>query len=127
MATNFQRTMEVIDGFLKPMIDAFRDEMPAPFEEFGHLYAAAAAENVDRYEDVAAAMTDENRRVALFEFGLVPQPFLAFGCATLCLETYPFFFTRTDMGTVYEFIEAGESAGISSETCSTDRFIIGPP
>jgi benzoyl-CoA reductase/2-hydroxyglutaryl-CoA dehydratase subunit BcrC/BadD/HgdB len=61
----------------------------------------------------------------LFEFGLVPQPFLAFGCAPLCLETYPFFFTRTNMETVYEFIEAGESAGVSSETCSTDRFIIG--
>ncbi len=125
MGTNFQRTMEITEGFLKPMIDAFRDEMPAPFEEFGHLYAAAAAENVDRYEDIAGAMTDESRRVALFEFGLVPQPFLAFGCAPLCLETYPFFFTRTNMETVYEFIEAGESAGVSSETCSTDRFIIG--
>ena len=85
MGTNFQRTMEITEGFLKPMIDAFRDEMPAPFEEFGHLYAAAAAENVDRYEDIAGAMTDESRRVALFEFCLVPQPFLAFGCAPLCL------------------------------------------
>lgn len=125
MGTNFQRTMEITGGLLKPMIDAFRDEMPAPFEEFGHLYAAAAADNVERYEDIAAAMADESRKVALFEFGLVPQPFFAFGCAPLCLETYPLFFTRTSMETVYEFIEAAESAGISSETCSTDRFIIG--
>jgi benzoyl-CoA reductase/2-hydroxyglutaryl-CoA dehydratase subunit BcrC/BadD/HgdB len=117
--------MEITEGFLKPMIDAFRNDMPAPYEEFGPLYAAAAADNVQRYEDVASAMLDRNRKVALFEFGLVPQPFLAFGSAPLCLETYPLFFTRTSMDTVYEFIEAAESAGISSETCSTDRFIIG--
>jgi len=92
--------MEITVGFLKPMIDAFRNEMPPPFEEFGHLYAAATAENVARYEDIAAAMVDKDRKVALFEFGLVPQPFIAFGCATLCLETYPLFFTRTSMETV---------------------------
>ncbi len=125
MGTSFQRTMEVTQGFLKPMIDVFRDEMPAPFEHLGHLYSAAVAENVERYEGIAEAMNDSSRKVALFEFGLVPQPFLAFGCATLCLETYPLFFTRTNMETVYEFIEAAESAGVSSETCSTDRFIIG--
>ncbi len=125
MATNFQRTMEITEQFLKPMIDAFRDDMPAPFEDLGHLFAAATAENVERYEDIAAAMVDKNRKVALFEFGLVPQPFIAFGCAALCLETYPLFFTRTSMDTVYEFIEAAESAGVSSEVCSNDRFVIG--
>jgi len=125
MGTSFQKTMEITEGFLKPMIDAFREDMPAPYEEFGHLYAAAAADNVERYEEIAAAMADESRKVALFEFGLVPQPFLAFGCAPLCLETYPLFFTRTSMETVYEFIEEAESVGVSSETCSTDRFIIG--
>ncbi len=125
MGTAFQRTLEINEGFLKPMIDAFRDTPPAPFEHLGHLYSAAVAENVERYETIAAAMKDKSRKVALFEFGLVPQPFLAFGCAALCLETYPSFFTRTSMETVYAFIEAAESAGVSSETCSTDRFIIG--
>ena len=57
MGTSFQRTMEITEGFLKPMIDAFREDMPAPYEAFGHLYAAAAADNVERYEDIAAAMT----------------------------------------------------------------------
>ena len=125
MGTHFQRTMEITEALLKPMIDAFRDSPPEPYEDYGHLYAAVAAENVERYEDIAAAMADKNRKVALFEFGLVPQPFLSFGCEPLCLETYPLFFTRTSMDTVYEFIEAAESAGVSSETCSTDRFIIG--
>ncbi len=125
METSFRRTMEIAQGFLKPMIDAFRDEMPPPFEEFGHLYATAMAENVARYEDIAAAIADKDRKVALFEFGLVPQPFIAFGCAALCLETYPLFFARTSIETVYEFVEAAEAAGVSSEICSTDRFIIG--
>ena len=80
MVTSFRRTVEITEGFLKPMAEAFRREMPEPYAEFGPLYAAAAADNVERYEDIASAMADASRKVALFEFGLVPQPFLAFGC-----------------------------------------------
>ena len=31
-------------------------------------------------------MEDEQRKVAMFEFGMLPQLFHAFGCASLCLE-----------------------------------------
>jgi benzoyl-CoA reductase/2-hydroxyglutaryl-CoA dehydratase subunit BcrC/BadD/HgdB len=70
-------------------------------------------------------MGDPNRKVAMFEFGLVPQLFYAFDCAALCLEMFPGFHTRVDESIVYEFLEAAEEGGVPSDTCSTDRFIVG--
>jgi benzoyl-CoA reductase/2-hydroxyglutaryl-CoA dehydratase subunit BcrC/BadD/HgdB len=70
-------------------------------------------------------MKDESRKVAMYEFGLVPQLFYAFDCAALCLEFFPGFHAGADIRTVYEFLEAAEEAGVPSDTCSTDRFIIG--
>ena len=61
----------------------------------------------------------------MFEFGLVPQLFYAFDCAALCLEFFPGFFSRVDESVIYEFLEAAEEAGVPSDTCSTDRFIVG--
>jgi benzoyl-CoA reductase/2-hydroxyglutaryl-CoA dehydratase subunit BcrC/BadD/HgdB len=61
----------------------------------------------------------------MYEFGLVPQLFYAFDCAGLCLEFFPGLHASVDVSIVYEFLEAAEEAGVPSDTCSTDRFIIG--
>jgi len=125
MGEPFRKTIEIVEGLMRPMAQFWMDNPLPPYEEYAHLYAATISNNADQYEDIAAAMNDENRKVALFEFGLVPQLFYSFGCAPLCLEFYPSFFTRVNMNIVYEFIEAAEEAGIPSDVCSTDRFILG--
>lgn len=125
MGASFRRTMDIVNGLLKPMAQLWKDNPLPPYEDYAHLYSAIITNNVDHYEDVAAAMEDASRKVALFEFGLVPQLFYAFGCAPLCLEFYPSFFTRVNMDIVYDFIEAAEEAGVPSDVCSTDRFILG--
>ncbi len=125
MGAPFERTMEVVNGLLKPMAQMLSETPLPPFEEYSHLYAVGIRGQAAQYEDIAAAMHDENRKVALFEFGLVPQIFYAFDCAPMCLEFYPGFFTGMNQNVVYEFLEAAEEAGVPSDTCSTDRFIIG--
>jgi benzoyl-CoA reductase/2-hydroxyglutaryl-CoA dehydratase subunit BcrC/BadD/HgdB len=125
MAESFFRTMGIVEGLLKPMAQFWRENPLPPYEDYAALYAAGIENTVEHYQDIAAAMADGNRKVALFEFGLVPQLFVAFDCAPLCLEFYPSFFTRVNMNIVYEFIEAAEEAGIPSDVCSTDRFILG--
>ena len=125
MSEPFERTVAIANNILKPMAQLVRENPVPPFEGYEHLYAAAIDRDVAHYLDVAAAMDDENRKVAMFEFGLVPQLFNAFDCAPLCLEFFPSFYTRVDENAVYEFLEAAEEAGVPSDTCSTDRFIIG--
>jgi benzoyl-CoA reductase/2-hydroxyglutaryl-CoA dehydratase subunit BcrC/BadD/HgdB len=125
MGEPFQRTMAITNGILKPMVQILRENPEPPYQDYAHLLAAAVDQNVTHYQDIAAAMEDENRKVAMYEFGLVPQLFHAFDCAALCLEMFPAFYTRVDESAVYEFLEAAEEAGIPSDTCSTDRFIIG--
>jgi len=125
MSEPFERTVGIANNILKPLAQLVRENPVPPFEGYEHLYAAAIDRDVAHYLDVAAAMDDESRKVAMFEFGLVPQLFNAFGCAPLCLEFLPSFYTRVDENAVYEFLEAAEEAGVPSDTCSTDRFIIG--
>ncbi len=125
MGAPFEKTMAVVNDLLKPMSRFFKETPLPPYEEFAHLSSAMVDNLTAHYEDIADAMADESRKVAMFEFGLVPQLFYAFDCAPLCLEFYPSFFTGIDQNTVYEFIEAAEEAGVPSDTCSTDRFIIG--
>ena len=125
MREPFGRTMAIANRLMKPMIQLWRESPTPPFEDYGHLFAALLANNVEIYDDVAAAMVDEDQKVALYEFGMVPQLFRAFGCAPLCLEFYPAYFARTNLSVVYEFLDAAETAGIPSDTCSTDRFILG--
>lgn len=125
MAEPFSRTVEIVNGLMKPMAQIWRDSPIPPYEDYAHLYAALIGYHAEHYEEVATAMGDRKRKVALFEFGLVPQPFYAFDCGPLCLEFYPSFFTRTNMNIVYEFLEGAEEAGVPSDVCSTDRFIIG--
>ncbi|UCD56949.1 MAG: 2-hydroxyacyl-CoA dehydratase [Candidatus Hydrogenedentota bacterium] len=125
MGEPFQKTMGIVNDLLKPMAQFWEQSPIPPYEDYAHLMVAALDSTVKHYEDIATAMADKNRKVALFEFGLVPQIFYAFDCAPLCLEAYPNFFTRVNMNVVYEFLEAAEEAGVPSDTCSTDRFIIG--
>jgi benzoyl-CoA reductase/2-hydroxyglutaryl-CoA dehydratase subunit BcrC/BadD/HgdB len=125
MGEPFERTMAIINGILKPMAQLLKESPPPPYQDYAHLFAAAVDHDAMRYSDVAAAMEDEHRKVAMFEFGMLPQLFHAFGCASLCLESFPSLYTGTSLSTVYEFLEAAEEAGVPSDTCSTDRFIIG--
>ena len=125
MADPFERTMAIANGMLEPMARLVRADSTPPYGEYADITAAAIEHDVVRYRDIAAAMADENRKVAMFEFGLVPQLFYSFDCAALCLEFFPSFYTGTDMSVVYEFLEAAEEAGVPSDTCSTDRFIVG--
>ena len=125
MGAPFERTVAVVNDILKPMAQFIQDNATPPHADYTQLYATAINHDVAHYLDIASAMADENRKVAMFEFGLVPQLFYAFDCAPLCLEFFPAFYTRTDESAVYDFLEAAETAGVPSETCSTDRFIIG--
>jgi benzoyl-CoA reductase/2-hydroxyglutaryl-CoA dehydratase subunit BcrC/BadD/HgdB len=125
MGKPFERTMAVVNGMLEPMARLLRASPIPPYQDYAHLLAAALDQNVTHYRDIAAAMEDESRKVAMFEFGLVPQLFYAFDCAALCLEFFPGFYTRVDESAVYDFLEAAEEAGVPSDTCSTDRFIVG--
>ncbi len=125
MSEPFGRTMEIVTGLMRPMAQFWRENPMPPYEDYAHLYSALIDYNSEHYEWVAEAMRDKSRKVALFEFGLVPQLFYAFECGPLCLEFYPSFFTRTNMNVVYEFLERAEEAGVPSDVCSTDRFIIG--
>ena len=110
MGKPFERTMAVTNGMLKPMAQLLKENPIPPYQEYAYLLAAAIDQNVTHYTDIAAAMEDENRKVALYEFGLVPQLFHAFDCAALCLEMFPSFYTRTDESAVYDFLEAAEGA-----------------
>ncbi len=125
MAKTFKRTMEIVDGMLKPMSQVWEHSPLPPYEDHGHLLAAVIRNNIELYTNIADAMADKNRKVALFEFGLVPQIFFSFDCAPLCLEFFPSFFTRTNMSVVYEFLDAAEEAGVPTDVCSTDLFILG--
>jgi hypothetical protein len=111
----FERTVAIVNGILKPMAQLVKESPPPPYEDYAHLYAAAINYDAAHYLDIAAAMADENRKVAMFEFGLVPQLFYAFECAPLCLEFFPSFYTRVDESAVYEFLDAAEDAGVPSD------------
>jgi len=125
MGKPFERTMAIATGMLEPMARLLRASPTPPYGEYGHLFAAAMEHDVAHFRDIAAAMEDGSRRVAMYEFGLVPQLFHAFDCAALCLELFPGVHSGANPSAVYEFLEAAEETGVPSDTCSTDRFIIG--
>jgi benzoyl-CoA reductase subunit B len=125
MGEPFERTMGIVNGILEPMRQTLTENPLPPYEDYAHLGAAMLASEVEHYQDIAAAMADGDRRVALFEFGMAPQLFHAFDCATLCLELFPAFFTRVDGKLAHEFLDLAVEAGVTSDTCSNDRFIIG--
>ncbi len=125
MGEPFERTMAIVNDFVKPMSQMLKEYPIPPYEDYANIMVAAMESTVEHYEDIAAAMADKSRKVALFEFGLVPQIFYAFDCAPFCLETFPSFVTRVNMNLVYEFLETAEEAGVPSDACSTDRFILG--
>ena len=104
MGEPFERAMGIVNGIMKQMGQALRESPIPPYQDYAHLFAAMIDSDVEHYQDVAAAMADGDRRVALFEFGMAPQLFHAFNCATLCLEMFPAFFTRVDGKLAYEFL-----------------------
>jgi len=125
MGEPFERTMGIVNGILKPMGQSLKENPIPPYQDYAHLGVAMIESEVEHYQDIAAAMADRDRKVALFEFGMAPQLFHAFDCATLCLEIFPSFFSRVDGKLAHEFLDAAEEAGVPSDTCSNDRFIIG--
>ncbi len=125
MGEPFERTMGIVNGILKPMGQSLKESPIPPYQDYAHLGVAMIDRDVEHFQDIAAAMADRDRKVALFEFGMAPQLFHAFDCATLCLEIFPSFFTRVDGKLAHEFLDAAEEAAVPSDTCSNDRFIIG--
>jgi len=125
MGAPFERTMAIVNGVMEPMSKVLEQNPVPPYEDYVHLQAAMVRGVVEHFQDVAAAMQDESRRVALFEFGMLPQLFFAFDCATLCLESFTGFFAGASAELVYDFIEAAEEAGVPNDACSTDRMIVG--
>ncbi len=121
MGEPFKKTMDIVNNVLKPGIELYKTSD----DEYAHLQISMLESFIGRYEDVAEAMADQNKKVALFEFGLTPQLFYAFDCAPLCLETYPMFYSRADLKGTHDFIDKAEESGVPSEVCSTDRFIAG--
>ena len=121
MGKPFGKMMGLVNDQQKPLIK-FLDERSSDYSD---LYTAVLRENVARTEDIAAAMVDENRKVALIEFGLLPQIFFAFDCAPYMLEGAAGPFARMDKHTLYRFIDIAEEAGVPSDACSTDRGLIG--
>ncbi len=121
MGKNFEKTMEIVNSFMKPGVQFLRDSG----DDTKKLIAEALSDQVEMFEDIAVVMNDDSRKVALFENGLLPQMFYAFDCAPLCLETFPPFYSNANIGVVHEFLDAAQESGLSSDICSTDRFILG--
>ena len=121
MGKPFEKTMEMVNGMAKPGLQF----LEASDDEFAPLSLALLRARVEHFDDLAAAVTDKRRKVALFEFGLTPQMFYAFDCVPLMLESYPGLFTAVKKDVVYEFLAAAEEAGAPSDVCSTDRFMLG--
>jgi benzoyl-CoA reductase subunit B len=121
MAKPFENTMELVNNFMRPGV-GFLKESP---DKNSQLQGLGSEFLVSRFDEVAAAMADGNRKVALYEFGLMPQLFFAFDCAPFCLETYPYTFASFRKDIIQDFIAVAEEAGAPSDVCSTDRFIIG--
>ncbi len=117
--------MTIMETAMKPMAKLLKATPVPPYEDTAELAIAMIDHDLAHYSDVASAMKDESRKVAMYEFGLVPQLFYAFDCAPLCLEMFPSLHSGASQDTVHEFLEAAEEAGVSSDTCSTDRFIVG--
>jgi len=124
MGTPFERTMAVTNG-LALLAQEMRENPPPALEPYRDLVWLMLNDMVVHYEEVAAAMVDPNRKVAMIQFGLMPQLFYAFGCSPLSLEFYPTFFSGLDQSVVHAFLETAEEAGLPPEVCSTDRFIVG--
>jgi benzoyl-CoA reductase/2-hydroxyglutaryl-CoA dehydratase subunit BcrC/BadD/HgdB len=124
MGKPFERTLAVTSG-LSMLAEAMKENPPPALEPYGDLVWLMLNDMVVHYEEVAAAMADPGRKVAMIQFGLMPQLFYAFDCAPLSLEFYPPFFSGLDQNVIREFLESAEEAGVPPETCSTDRFIAG--
>jgi benzoyl-CoA reductase subunit B len=121
MGKPFERTMRLVNEFGKPAVEFLR----LSEDEDLKLQGMRVEGMVNRLEDLAEAASDPQKTIALFEFGLTPQLFYAFDCLPLCMETFPVRFTSTQKQAVHEFLEAAESAGLPSDVCSTDRFLVG--
>jgi benzoyl-CoA reductase/2-hydroxyglutaryl-CoA dehydratase subunit BcrC/BadD/HgdB len=121
MGKPFEKTMEVVDGILKPGLQMLEESE----SQFAPLNAAMLRARIQHFEDLTAALTDTSKKVALFEFGLTPQMFYAFDCEPLLLESYPGMFSASRKDVLHEFLAMAEEAGAPSDVCSTDRFILG--
>jgi len=121
MEKPLKKTMEVLDGLFRPSLQL----MEASDHELAPLRAAMLRNRIDRYDDLVAAVSDKNKKVTLLEYGLLPQLFYAFDCVPLVMEAFPGFFAAAKQEVVQEFLGIAEEAGMPSDVCSTDRFIVG--
>lgn len=117
----FSKTMGIVDSLLKPSIQFLTESG----DKVKQLHAGTLSTYVGIFDDIVSAMKNDRKKVALFEHGLTPQIFYAFDCAPFCLEAFPGLFASTSIDTVYDFLSAAEEAGLPSEVCSTDRFLLG--
>ncbi len=121
MGKTFEKTRRLVNEFGKPALEFLRALDDADMK----LQAMRVEGLVTRLEDLTEAANHPEKTIALFEFGLTPQLFYAFDCIPLCLETFPVRFTASQKQVVHEFLDAAESAGLPSDVCSTDRFLVG--
>ena len=121
MQKPFGKTKEIVDGLLKPAVQFLAQSE----DKAKQLRAGTLSNYIAVMDDVADAMDSPTPKIALFEHGITPQLFYAFDCAPLCLEAYPGIFAAASMDTVYDFLSAADEAGMPSEICSTDRFLVG--
>jgi len=121
MGKPFEKSRTLVNESLKPSIEFLKVMKDADSK----LIVAGIEDFMAQLEDITDAMNNPEQKVALFEFGLTPQLFYAFDCAPLCMETFPGFFTAGMKDVFHEFVEAAEEAGLPSDVCSTDRFIVG--
>jgi benzoyl-CoA reductase/2-hydroxyglutaryl-CoA dehydratase subunit BcrC/BadD/HgdB len=121
MEKPFEKIMEIIDGLLRPSLQL----MEASDHELAPLRAAIMRNRIRHYDDLVAAVSDRSKKVTLLENGLTPQLFYAFDCVPLVMEGFPGLFAAVKKEVIQEFLGIAEEAGMPSDVCSTDRFIIG--
>jgi benzoyl-CoA reductase subunit B len=121
MGKPFERTMEMINGVLKPGLELFSASDDADWK----LQALRLDGLIKRMENLCQAAEDPDKTVALVENGVYPQLFYAFDCQPFILEGFPGLFTANRKQVLHEFLDAAESSGLPSEVCSTDRFLVG--
>jgi benzoyl-CoA reductase/2-hydroxyglutaryl-CoA dehydratase subunit BcrC/BadD/HgdB len=121
MEKPFEKVMEINDGLLKPGLQF----MEASDHDLAPLRAAIMRNRIRHFDDLAAAVSDKTKKVTLLEYGLLPQLFYAFDCVPLVMEGFPGLFAAAKKEVVQEFLGIAEEAGMPSDVCSTDRFIVG--
>jgi benzoyl-CoA reductase subunit B len=117
----FQKMNELINNVFNPAVEL----LSASDDHDMKLQALSLKSMTGHMEEVCKAAADPGKTIALVEFGFTPQLFYAFDCVPLILEGFSQQFAALRKPVIHEFLDAAELAGLPSEVCSTDRFIVG--